>query len=254
MKVRKSLGRRLGVTLFACMATIGLSATAARAQTAGWEFAASAYLWMAGMHGKVHSGPADGARFDVGFGKIITSLDGVPVMASAEVRNGRFALMTDLIWLRLKDDLETRGVLFDDGSVRMSTVEFGFIGFYRAVDGPRIKLDAGGGGRLWSVKTRVKLNPGLLAGRSDEIGDTFVDPVVALRAIIGFTDDWSMTVYGDIGGFGVSSKLTWQALATINYRVNSWADVRLGYRYIAVDRSKIDVSLRGPILGGTFRF
>ncbi len=226
----------------------------ARAQE--WQFGASSYLWLAGMSGKLKAGPASGAEFDVSFGEIFKNLTFLPppVMLSAEARNGRFAIVTDFIFMKVEQDLDTRGVLFGGGDVSMSSLEWSVAGYYRLLDGERAKIDLGGGFRLWNIRTKAKLDPGQLPGRTATLDELFVDPILSVRALFPFAQGWSATVAGDIGGFGISSKLTWQALGTVNYQVTSWSELRLGYRYLAVDRSKIDMALHGPIVGASFRF
>jgi len=73
-------------------------------------------------------------------------------------------------------------------------------------------------------------------------------------------------VIGDVGGFGVGSKFSWQALAALNYdfcvRTNvTWSGM-LGYKALFVDYSKgsgltqyeYDMTMHGPIIGVTARF
>jgi hypothetical protein len=63
----------------------------------------------------------------------------------------------------------------------------------------------------------------------------------------------------DIGGFGVSSDLVWQAFLGIGYRMTDNSTVAVGYRGMGVDYtsdafSPIDVINHGPALGFEFRF
>jgi hypothetical protein len=246
-----SILKRFCIGLAATIPLLGWS-QAARAQE--WQFALTPYAWLAGMSGKVKGGPAGGPRFDVSFGEIFDHLSFPPLMLAGEARYGRFGITADIMFMVLKSDLETRNILFNDGSVKMTSLTASLGGYYRAVDLPSVSLDAGAGVRLWHMSTKVKLNPGLLAGRSDTIEQTFADPVFSLRAGLRLAEGWSVTVLGDIGGFGVSSDLTWQVLGTVNYQAANWIELRLGYRHLAVDRKRIDFDLSGPILGATFRF
>jgi hypothetical protein len=63
----------------------------------------------------------------------------------------------------------------------------------------------------------------------------WVDPFVGARAYYHFTDSVYGVAKADIGGFGVSSDLTWQAYAALGYNVTKRASVELGYKYMAVD-------------------
>ncbi|HEX5790843.1 MAG TPA: hypothetical protein VFY13_06795, partial [Luteolibacter sp.] len=63
---------------------------------------------------------------------------------------------------------------------------------------------------------------------------------------------------GDIGGFGVSSDSTWQALAGLGYHLDDSSSVWLGYRGIGTDYQDggfgYDVISHGLLLGYECRF
>ena len=76
----------------------------------------------------------------------------------------------------------------------------------------------------------------------------------------------SFVASGDVGGFGVGSKFSWQALAALNYdfciRNNvTWSGM-LGYKALFVDYSQgsdlthyeYDMIMHGPIIGITARW
>ena len=58
----------------------------------------------------------------------------------------------------------------------------------------------------------LDLSAGLLPGRSTKDDETWVDPVIGLRAILDLGDGFSVLAFADIGGFGVGSDQTWEAL------------------------------------------
>jgi len=256
MTFGKFVTRHLAIAGVALALSVGAIASPARAQSDTWQFALTPYVWFAGIHGTIKSGRASGADFDVPFSDILKNLSfwPPPVMLAGEARYGRFSMTSDFLFMQEKSDLHTRGLLFSGGDVTVNSLEWTVAGYYRVVEQPAVKLDAGAGFRLWSIKTRAKLDAGLAPGVSDTGVETFVDPILALRSTIGIADSWSVSLLGDIGGFGLSSKLTWQVMGTVNYQVASWAQLRLGYRYLAVNREHVDIHLNGPIIGTTFRF
>ena len=91
---------------------------------------------------------------------------------------------------------------------------------------------------------------------------TRVDPIVGLRYNYPFNDKWSLQLYGDIGGFGVSSDFTWQGLALIDYQ--PWKNVAFvaGYRGIGTDyetgsgadQFTFDATVHGPLIGVDIRW
>ena len=60
------------------------------------------------------------------------------------------------------------------------------------------------------------------------------------------------------GDFGVAAHVDWQVVGTLDYTLEPWVALRLGYRSLNLTASGGDlgynVHLRGPILGATFRF
>jgi len=73
-------------------------------------------------------------------------------------------------------------------------------------------------------------------------------------------------VSGDVGGFDVGSKFSWQVLAALDYeicrsRTVTW-NAMLGYKALSVDYSQgsgrtlyeFDMTMHGPIFGVTARF
>jgi len=233
----------------ACVAAPG----PATAQQSPWQFTVTPYMWLAGVKGTTTT-PASGITFNREFGDIFKDLSAIPVMFGAEVRKGRAGLAFDLVWLKLSSEIDTRNILFNDGKSSLSMLQVSLTGFYRVIEEPAGSIDVGAGFRLWSVSSKAKLNAGLLPAISSKVDKTFADPILAARFDLRLGGRWSLTAYGDVGGFGISSDVTWQALGTINYRAADWVDVRLGWRHLAVDRKKINLDFSGPILAATFRF
>ena len=89
----------------------------------------------------------------------------------------------------------------------------------------------------------------------------WVDPIIGFSAGIDVTKHWALTVEGDIGGFGVGSDFTWNALGLISYRTSVFGlDTRFGVGYRALswdydqDHLKWDVVMYGPFAGAIFTF
>jgi hypothetical protein len=125
--------------------------------------------------------------------------------------------------------------------------------------GARGSLDLLGGARIWHLSNEV--NVSFLSG-SASLDESFGwgDPVVGARALVRLNDRVSVLVYGDVGGFDVSgaSRVTWQALATLNYAFNDRWSISGGYKALAVDYSSddyvYDTVLSGPAIGASIRF
>lgn len=88
----------------------------------------------------------------------------------------------------------------------------------------------------------------------------WIDPLVGLRVAADLTERLGAAVAGNVGGFdvGSASKLSWEALAILDWRFGEATSFVLGYRAIGVDRPKsraqADVIAHGPLVGVLFRF
>ena len=102
------------------------------------------------------------------------------------------------------------------------------------------------------------MDRGLLPGTTVSKSTSFADPIVGLRVGVNVTDTLSLSVLGDVGGFGVSSDVTWQAFGGLAYRFAQHWSFRAGYRALDVDIEKPDIKLdavmHGPVFGLGIRF
>jgi hypothetical protein len=257
--------RRQRALAAALAALCVVAAQGARAQSPSgaapaWAFSVTPYAWFAGLGGSART-PLErfpGRDFNADFGTILADVSAVPVMLMAEARYGRFGVVGDLLYLGLSQDLDTRDVAFRGGHSLVNTTIGGVVGLYRAVDLPNQSLDVGMGARIWSASAKLSLNPGLLPGAIQKNTTTWADPLVAARYRLALSDRFGATAYGDIGGFGAGSVLTWQAIGSVDYRAADAVTLSAGWRYLAFDRRRdeirLDLGFTGPFVAATFRF
>jgi opacity protein-like surface antigen len=108
----------------------------------------------------------------------------------------------------------------------------------------------------------VRTGPGAGGNRAASKGDSWTDPVVGITARYPINDTWSLGVRGDVGGFGIGSELTWQMMASVNWKVRDNLEVVAGYRYLDADYEdgsgtdlfKYDMVTSGPGIGVSFKF
>jgi hypothetical protein len=88
-----------------------------------------------------------------------------------------------------------------------------------------------------------------------------VDPMIGARLRYMFTKQFGMTVLGQIGGFGVSSELQYNAAANLIYSFNECFSLSAGYRYWyfkyeddSANLSKLEQKMYGPLVGVQFLF
>jgi len=107
-----------------------------------------------------------------------------------------------------------------------------------------------------------KIEDALRKSIPSEISGTaeWVDPFVGMRALYNVTDRIYLIAKADIGGFGVSSDLVWQAYGAVGCHLtkSGKTTAELGYKYMAVDYTSggftYDVSMSGLMMNIGFKF
>jgi opacity protein-like surface antigen len=114
-------------------------------------------------------------------------------------------------------------------------------------------VDLVGGLRYNSIRSELGLSGTPVAAAED-----WWDPFIGVRAQIPLAERWSLMGYADIGGFGVGSDFTWQALVGVNYAFSTSTTMRLGYREVSVDYDRgnflYDMRMGGVYLSMSVRF
>jgi hypothetical protein len=252
----------MGGAVAAALGSLALMASPATAQspqpaTEGWAVTLSPYVWFSGLGGDV-TGPHGGGSFNADFGDIFGTMK-FSFMGLAEARRGRFSLLLDTLYLNLEQGVPVPGLgAYSGGSARTQSAEVAAIALYSVVEERAVRLDLGGGVRGWWFDTELRLDAGLQPARTQSASTSWVDPVISARGILRLNDRMTLTAYGDVGGFGVGSELTWQAFATLDYQVTPSISVSGGFRWIHIDYDKgssdISLDMAGPIIGASIRF
>jgi hypothetical protein len=290
----------LGVCTSAVAADMPTKAPIARTPVIDtWTFNAMLYGWVPLLNG---SSTVKGRTVDVDVGyNAIGDLvrrseipkDLFEFAGYFEARKDRLSFFTDLVYLKIGLDASmtrSRGVDKLNATVGVSAglkyemfiaelaaayevVRWGA----NSVPGSGNAIDVFAGGRGWWQKADASLAVAATVNifdltfnangtLSDSGNASWVDPLVGLRVRSQFAPGWNFVASGDVGGFGVGSKFSWQVLALLNYEFYvsksvTWSGM-LGYKALYVDYSKgsglsqyeYDVTMHGPILGVTARF
>jgi hypothetical protein len=228
----------------------------------GLQLSVTPYLWFPHIDSRIRTPiPEEGSITQtINYDQIFNHLSWVPFMGSAEGRYDRYGVFVDYIHLPVRSGFSTRDVLFNGGTADLvfdvATVDF----LYRPIAQPQQSLDVGVGVRPWGIETNLSFNSGLLPGRSVQPGGSWADPLIAARYHRELGSGFALTVYGDVGGFGLAAHTDWQVVGTIDYALRSSIDLHLGYRSLNVNYSLnnrpvgFNENLNGPIIAGTFRF
>ena len=206
-----------------------------------WKFATVTYAWLAGAKGEVDViESVDPVHLDLSFGDVLDSLKFV-VMGAAEAQKGRLVLLGDLTFIHLQADkgIDIRDQDFVDAELDSRTIDITALAGYRVADKGPVKIDLLGGVRANFFKNTLELT-GPNRSAEGERQETWFDPLLGLRANVPLDGKWGMSFYGDIGGFGIASDLTWQGMATVDYDLNDRMRLMAGWRHFNVDYDKGD--------------
>jgi hypothetical protein len=150
------------------IAAIGAVPSQAQAQATtiqnGLQILVTPYLWLAGIDSAIKTplSRAPEINSDVGAFQLLGHLDGVPFMGSAEIRDGPFSLLGDVLHVPVGTNITTRNVFFQGGNAALTANTGTALFLYHAVDQPLQELDLGGGFRAWGFSSGLTLNSGLL--------------------------------------------------------------------------------------------
>lgn len=256
MKDLSALGVRLRTACLVAVATVPASPVLAQEAT-GWTFAISPYAYLPALSSSVGtefgSVSADSSTSD-----ILSDLD-MAFMGAFEARNGRWSLILDLLYADLAADQATPlGLFFSKARVETQLSMFTTYAGYRVYETDRAAIDLLGGGRFFWLDVDLKLEPGILEGRSESLDDNWADVVVGVRGRFDLTDSWFATGLADFGGMGGGSSESWQIFGSIGYQFDPRWSAQAGWRYVSIeqriDGQNVELDLNGPILGFTYRF
>jgi hypothetical protein len=242
-----SVGMRFSGRLALIVLALGAGNVASADDSAGWDWRLSPlYYWS--LSGKLNE------KYEGGGGQPPT--DPPPTRFSFEgafsanfegVYNDKLGFIFDVVGVKLASTGENFKLDFD-------YVQTEIDGYYRfPFDSQSVDLLAGA--RYYSAD--AKLEPtGLKADLS------WVDPVVGARWNWDISDKWSTSLRGDIGGFGVGSDLSAQAVALVDWHPWQHVSITGGIRALRVqyetgkgpNNYELDLTVWGPLLGVSFRW
>jgi opacity protein-like surface antigen len=260
-----------------------------------WRIFVMPYMWAFNINGNA-------TERDQTMGVDVTIIDAIAkssamplaFMGRVEARNGPVSFYGDVAWAQLRfagSTLKLRSPFADlllgvhaNGRLKM-TIGIGEAGgAYELacwkLDGADsyTAFDAYAGLRYWYLAQELSLDLiGAASAQSlglDDVGGRaiaksgalqWIDPVVGLRLRHEFAHGNEFQMRGDIGGFGVGSKFSWEVYGGYSHDFE-FAGLNLtgtiGYRALSVDysqtvegrRNGVNAILHGPITGVSLRF
>ena len=225
-----------------------------------WHFLVEPYLMFPTMDGTAGIGTLPDADFRLGTRDIFSKLQS-GFMLNVEAQNGTWGVSSDVLYMKLKQDVEPTKII-KSGSATMSETAWELAGLHTLLPW----LEGGISLRLLSIQMNMEVVRNQVGGttstQSESITNTWVDPVLAVRMRLPDTGNWLLQFRGDVGGFNIGSKLTWQLQAYGGYRFSDLFQVTAGYRALSIDYEKgtdkdrflYDVVTYGPVIRLGFNF
>ena len=201
----------------------------------------------AGMEGSVGAFGRE-ADVNLSFSDVLDHLK-FGFMAESHIYKGKWAFNEDVIYTKLG---------MENNLVKADTTQWiiGFDGGYQF----KRYVELYGGIRINALRNNWEFKGPL--GFVAKPRKTWVDPIVGLRITPQLSKNWYLLSRFDVGGFGISSKFTYQVEGLLERRISPRAQLDFGYRVIGINYDKgdgirrflYDVTISGPEAGFTFNF
>jgi hypothetical protein len=255
--------RSIGVACLMVLATLWQPSTATAADLAqpppepqapayvnDWKFQLTLYGWATALDGDVGIRGLPPVDVDVSFADILDNLDGA-IMGSFYASNGKWMVLTDLIWAKLSDSVDVGpfggSVDFEQRQLIASAI----VGYALPLGVPNLQLSATAGVRYNRLRAELDIDPALLPISISRKGTkNWIDPTVGLFLHYDINDRWFVNALGDVGGFGVGSDFTTQGFMSVGYMWTKSISTAIGYRAIYTNYDKngfvYDTTQHGP--------
>ncbi len=252
-----------------------------------WKIRLTPYGWMTSLKGD-QSIRGRNSHIDASFIDIVKGSDTLlALMGGVEARKGPWSIYSDLVWTRIgvgDEAVRVRslapGVTATIGealrlNIEMTILEAG-VTYELTRSGP-FRFDVYGGARYWRQKGDLSYDSSIATdiGELERVGSRAVarsgsvqwlDPLAGARIRYALATGQELFLRGDLGGFGLGSTFSWQALGGYGFHVGSHKGLLfsglVGYRALWVDfakgggtqRYQFNMLQHGPALGLNIRF
>lgn len=233
----------------ALVASLATGCAAHAQEGAPWSFTITPYLWAAGLDGDTAANGA-GAEIDTGYS--FFSLDNLDwtLGTAFEAEKGNWTVLVDALYVEFSDAFDPPVFAGTEAEVSGGFLETSAAFPVATVQG----LDVVFGMRYVALESTVQFAPSIVGDASKG----WLDPLVGARYEHAFNDRWSVTLRGDLGGFGVSSDLVANVAATFGFRVSQATTIRAGYRVLEMDFADdgfvLDAIVQGYTVGVSVAF
>ena len=263
------LGPVLGVALLTGQAVAAdpppaAPATAPAPVSDPWQFQLTFYGWATGIDGNVGIRSLPTVPVNASFVDLVSNLQGIlPVSFVAKKDN--WTILFDFFWTDLGVENNLPGPLLGkvNADLRQTLASIAF-GYRLPVGDPNFDLSATAGFRYQRLSLDTSLYSLAIpfAASESDVKD-WLDPVFGLSLQYRINDKWFVNALGDIGGFGLGSKLTWQAFGAVGYNWTQNWSTAVGYRALYTDYQSVtglfsnfryETTIHGPFMSLAYHF
>jgi len=261
--VLASLGAMLGTAATAWAADLDptrVPAVEALPMPRAWTYRFTPYSWLTALNG-TSAVRGRSVKVDASFADIVENSDMlVGLMGDLEARNGPIALLANVAWTKIgveRGDVRSRSLAPDmtgtPGTslgldIEMAIAEVGAA--YEVVRFGAVAFDFLGGARYWYQEADLSLNVTAAVQVGDlEVAGTrafarsgsvdWLDPMIGARMRYTVAPGHELWLRGDIGGFGIGSDVSWQAIGAYGFEFGTYQGITfsgvIGYRALYVD-------------------
>lgn len=229
-----------------------------------WRFSFDVIGWGPSVSGEVTVRGRQ-IEVDASLRDLLDQLKGI-AMFGVELRKEKFGFYAQPNWIKLKEDGNV-GPLNATLEQKLWIVDAaGFYQLLKWCEEKPLTLDALVGVRYWHLDHELTVRgTGGVVNFNGSDSNYLIDPILGMRGKMYFTRKFSLSLHGDVGGFGASdnsSDLSWQAIGTLGYDFSRHFSVDVGYRALSVDKDSgsgpnakgLDTILHGFLLAAEFHW
>jgi hypothetical protein len=220
----------------------------------GWTFAVGPYLWASSVEADVSFGPLT-TGIDLGFVSLVRHTR-YGIEAVLEARRGRFGISGDIMYgaAEFTGSTEIASVMTSitgkAGSLMVdSALSYEVIGG----DAAPFSLEASSGVRYQRTTVQGEVGAAGFTLQTPEIVNDGADVVLGARATLRPTHWLALAGAFDVGVVGVSDS-TWSTTLDASLRVSSRLLFTAGWRSLTMQRSNVNITMRGPRAALQFLF
>ncbi len=229
-----------------------MSGTQQKVKSKDFSFTVNPYIWMMGATGTVGvpntpSGYPRSVSFNETFADAVGNIK-FAFMAGGKFKYKSVSLLYDIVYANMKafDVANPSGQGLATGDVTLKEFVTDLALAYRIPSKSTATfVDVYAGTRIWAMDQEITLDPvdPNLQSKMFSNSNSWVDPLIGVKADFTMAKDWFTYVKMDFGGFGVSSDWTLMALAGCGYKFNQNWNTSLGIKYLGLEYNKDNLYL-----------